>query len=139
MAPAWRIGGRGRLERHGKSEGPDDLEAQGWTRLEDGWWGRGPIEGGGWRIVRPPDGGSDDLASWLAQCWGELTADMLQLYGVDVADRALMRSRPWTWFLALVNGAVQVRSRLLWGRIGEDGRSKVITAMAQGGNVAPWR
>ena len=67
-----------------------------------------------------------------------MTADLLQLYGVDVGDVALMRSRPWSWFLALVEGCLTARSRLLWERAGAENRRTVIEALGQGADVTPW-
>lgn len=109
----------------------------GWTRLPDGWFGKGPLPDGGWRLVRPPSyGESQDEV--LIKYWPLLTADLLQLYGVDVADRALMQARPWSWFQALVDGCLTARSRLLWERAGAEGREAVLKALGQGADVTPW-
>lgn len=67
-----------------------------------------------------------------------MTADLLQLYGVDVGDTELMRSRPWSWLTALIEGCLSVRSRLLWERAGPDLRKRVMDTFGQGADVTPW-
>jgi len=57
---------------------------------------------------------------------------------VDVGDRERMRSRPWSWFLALVEGCLTARSRLLWERVSDQDRRTVIEAFGQGADVTPW-
>lgn len=133
----------------GKSRGrlqPGDTTEDGWTVLEGGWYGRGPVDGHeqlspdrGWRVVRPPDHEGDGLASWLVEHWPELTADLLQLYGVDVGDDALMRSRPWSWLDSLIAQTFTVRSRLLWARHTSDEQGKVREMMSAGGTPLPWQ
>ena len=128
------IGGR----RRDPTE-PGD-EAGGWTLLDDGWWGRGPIEGGGWRQVLPPGErpGGRGLSDWTIEHWRELTADLLQLYGVDVGDQVLLRARPWSWLSALIEGCMTARSRTLWSQVGHEGRERARKALAEGGDVTPW-
>jgi len=67
-----------------------------------------------------------------------LTADVLQLYGIDLGDVDLLRARPWSWLLALIDGCMTARSRLHWERLGPQARKHVRDAMAQGAQVAPW-
>jgi hypothetical protein len=49
-----------------------------------------------------------------------------------------MASRPWSWLLALIEGTMQVRSRLLWERLGASGRADVRKVLGNGGDVTPW-
>lgn len=67
-----------------------------------------------------------------------MTADLLQLYGVDVGDDALMRSRPWSWLDGLIGQTFAVRSRLLWERLSSDEQGKVREMMSHGGTPLPW-
>ncbi len=67
-----------------------------------------------------------------------VTADLLQLYGVDVGDDALMRARPWSWLMSLIGGCMTARSRLGWDRMGPDQQQRHADAMGQGAQVTPW-
>lgn len=77
--------------------------------------------------------------AWIVDHWGHVTADMLDVYGVDVADRALMAARPWSWLMSLLTGLFTARTRVLWEHIGDDARRTVRDTLAQGGQITPWR
>lgn len=125
----------------GKSPGPEPggPAGDGWTLLDDGWYGKGPLPDGRWRIVRRPEAHEGQRwGQWLVEVWPLLTADALQLYGVDLADGALLRARPWSWLLALIDGLLTARSRVSWEAIGPERQRAVREALAKGADVTPW-
>lgn len=74
----------------------------------------------------------------MASRWHLLLPDCLQLYGVDLADRDLLRARPFSWLLTLFDGLSTTRSRILWDQMEDRAREGTARAMDQGANPRPW-
>ncbi len=74
----------------------------------------------------------------MCEKWHLIVPDMLQLYGVDMADRELLRVRPWSWLVALFDGLRTTRSRVLWDEMSSRDQENTCKAMDQGANPRPW-
>lgn len=124
----------------GKSPSPESgcPSSEGWEVIDEEWEGRVKVENGGYRFVRRRGRVADSMREWLAENWRPLTADLLQLYGVDVGDITLLQARPWSWLYALIEGVMTVRSRVSWEARTPEVKSSISKALANGADVLPW-
>lgn len=44
--------------------------------------------------------------------WDVIQLDLHDRFGIDTGDRALMRSRPWSWLRLRIRGLLETDSRL---------------------------
>lgn len=126
----------------GDASEPGDPEALGWVPIGDGWYGHGPLPDGRWRrIWHPGETGRADGGltwRWVADNWGTVSADLHQLYGIDVDSPEVEYGRSWGWLRDRIRGLVSARSRTLWAVTPPGDREKILKAMAHGAEVPPW-
>lgn len=101
----------------GEPEGTPGQEAEGLI-LPDHQYGRGTYDPatGLWEWYELPADrqGDGQPITWaqLLEQWPTIAADLLDVYGVDVWDRRLMRHRPWPWLRGLVRGLLAADTRI---------------------------
>ncbi len=101
------------------SDGPGEpgLSARDIWRERYGRGKRHPVTGAYEWYEFPPEVAAErsgESVTWveILTRWALVEADLHERYGVDVEDRALMRSRSWRWLETRILGLLDVRSRL---------------------------
>ena len=136
--------GSGTERYAGKSLAPGDVTEDGWTYVEGGYLCFDALPGAdatspfGWRVVRPPRnaaGTQDGVTwAWLAENWETVSTDLHAVFGVDVADRDIMRSRSWSWLRSRIGALLNRRTVTKWLSYSSEDRQRIVDREM----AAPW-
>jgi len=72
--------------------------------------------------------------AWLAEHWSTVATDLHAVFGVDVADRDLMRARTWGWLSARIGALLARRTVTKWLSYSPTDRQRVVDREMAG----PW-
>jgi hypothetical protein len=115
----WRPGTHGLADPDGPAGPQEDWR----DKYGRGW--KDPVTGDyEWYDIpeAEKEDATEDPVTWnqLLGHWNLIVPDLLAEYRVDVYDRQLMKTRPWSWLEALIIGLLDKTSTRLWKQVAKD-------------------